>query len=157
MTCQDQAGVRAPARKIQCVTMMFFILTLLFLSLRQIITSYRNKFARLFSMITGNNADKLSLNKKLGSADFTLACLLDLPSSSEGQDILCSSFLLNPIHLIDLVRKFSSSILWGKSGEQSPVFSSPMTDLASALLRDGQYEAAKVPIYLCINHLFYYY
>ncbi|XP_020089864.1 nuclear pore complex protein NUP160 isoform X3 [Ananas comosus] len=99
--------------------------------------------SQLSSLHIGNNADKLSLNKKLGSVDFTLACLLDLPTSSEGQDILCSSFLLNPIHLIDLVRKFSSSILWGKSGEQSPVFSSPMTDLASVLLQDGQYEAAK--------------
>lgn len=139
-----------------CYNDVFHIYSVVSFPKTEIITSYRNKFARLFSMITGNNADKLSLNKKLGSVDFTLACLLDLPTSSEGQDILCSSFLLNPIHLIDLVRKFSSSILWGKSGEQSPVFSSPMTDLASVLLQDGQYEAAKVPIYLCINHFFNY-
>lgn len=99
--------------------------------------------SRLSSLHIGNNTDKRSLDGKLGSSDFTLACLLDFPSSSDGQDFLCSTLFPNPNKFIHSVRMLSSLIIWGRTGEESPLSSRPTIELASLLLRHGQYEAAE--------------
>lgn len=103
-----------------------------------------------FLQKTGN-ADKFSLRKKLGSLYFTQACLLDFPSFDSGQ-ISPSSFL-KLTDLIDLSRKFISSILWGKDHEYASIFSGFIAYLTPILVRHGQYEAAGV--YLLI-YLFCY-
>lgn len=99
-------------------------------------------------MVAGNKTDKRSLHGKLGSSDFTLACLLDFPCSSEGEDFLCSKSFPNPSKLIHFVQKFSSLVVWGKTGEELPFTSKPALELASLLLRHGQYEAAEVTVFL---------
>lgn len=110
----------------------------------------------IFSHIRkADNADKFSLRKKLGSLYFTQACLLDFPCLDGGQNYLCSSFL-NLTDLIDLSRKFISSILWGKDLEGAlSIFSGPIAYLTPILVRHGQYEAAEVYhlIYLFCNIL----
>ncbi|XP_072978371.1 nuclear pore complex protein NUP160 isoform X2 [Typha angustifolia] len=99
--------------------------------------------SRLSSLHIGNKDGNLLLDGKLGSSDFTLASLLNFPSSGEGQDFLCLSSLLNPSRLNHLVWNFFSLTLWGKTGEESPVFSCLPTHVISVLLRHGQYEAAE--------------
>ncbi|XP_078175498.1 SUPPRESSOR OF AUXIN RESISTANCE1 [Carex rostrata] len=100
-------------------------------------------FSSQLSSLQIDNADKFSLRKKLGSLYFTQACMLDFPCLDGGQNYLCSSFL-NLTDLIDLSRKFISSILWGKDLEGAlSIFSGPIAYLTPILVRHGQYEAAE--------------
>ncbi|XP_008801415.2 nuclear pore complex protein NUP160 [Phoenix dactylifera] len=109
--------------------------------------------SRLSSLNIGNKTDKRSLDGKLGSSDFTLACLLDFPCFSEGEDFLYSKSFPNPSKLIHLVQKFSSLVVWGKTGEEFPFSSKPTLELASLLLCHGQYEAAENLFLIIDAHL----
>ncbi|KAJ1698216.1 hypothetical protein LUZ63_006728 [Rhynchospora breviuscula] len=100
-------------------------------------------FSSQLSSLQIGDADKFSLRKRLGSIYFTQACLLDFPSLDGARDSLSSS-ILNLTDLIDLTRKFISSILWGKDSEcTASIFSGLITHLTPNLVRHGQYEAAE--------------
>uniref|UniRef100_N1QPW6 Nuclear pore complex protein NUP160 domain-containing protein n=1 Tax=Aegilops tauschii TaxID=37682 RepID=N1QPW6_AEGTA len=86
-------------------------------------------------------ADELSLHRKLGSSDFTLACLLDFPKSAEGDDL--SPCFPSPTEVINLVRRFSSSIMCRNSVDRVDSFLGSTINLAAVLIRHGQYEAAQ--------------
>ncbi|KAL6629816.1 hypothetical protein ACP70R_029581 [Stipagrostis hirtigluma subsp. patula] len=86
-------------------------------------------------------ADELSLHRKLGCSDFTLACLLDFPKSPEG-DVLSSCFP-SPAKVIDLVRRFISLIMCESDVEYVPTFLDSTINLSAVLIRHGQYEAAQ--------------
>ncbi|ONK68142.1 uncharacterized protein A4U43_C05F7880 [Asparagus officinalis] len=98
--------------------------------------------SRLSSLHIGNKADRRSLEENLGSSDFTLACLLDLPSSNEGQRFMCSKSFPSPCEFISSVRKFCSSIIGGRS--RDPISSSSTIGIASILLRHGQSDSLAV-------------
>lgn len=97
--------------------------------------------SRLSSLHIGNKVDRKSLDENLGSSDFTLACLLDLPSSTEGRQFIGSTSFPRPCEIISSVRKFCSLVIWGKSDD--PTSSSPTLAIACLLLRHGQCEAAE--------------
>ncbi|KAJ4792289.1 Nuclear pore complex protein NUP160 [Rhynchospora pubera] len=100
-------------------------------------------FSSQLSSLQIGDADKFSLRKRLGYIYFTQACLLDFPSLDGGRDSLSSS-ILNLTDLIDLTRKFISSILWGTDSEcTASIFSGLITHLTPNLVRHGQYEAAE--------------
>lgn len=86
-------------------------------------------------------ADELSLHRKLGSSDFTLACLLDFPKSAEGDDL--SPCFPSPTEVINLVRRFSSSIMCRNSVGRVDSFLGSTINLAAVFIRHGQYEAAQ--------------
>lgn len=95
-------------------------------------------------------ADELSLHRKLGSSDFTLACLLDFPKSAEG-DALSPCFP-TPAEVINLVRRFSSSIMCRSNVEHVDgfldtswvhSFLGSTINLAALFVRHGQYGAAE--------------
>ncbi|KAJ6835656.1 nuclear pore complex protein NUP160 [Iris pallida] len=99
--------------------------------------------SRLSSLHIGSKGDKRSLVERLGSSDFTLACLLGLPRSDEGHNGFCSIYFPKPREFIFSVRKFCSLIVWGEHMEESPTYSTTMIEIASLLLRHGQFEAAE--------------
>ncbi|KAI4964275.1 hypothetical protein ZWY2020_006756 [Hordeum vulgare] len=86
-------------------------------------------------------ADELSLHRKLGSSDFTLACLLDFPKSAEGDDL--SPCFPSPAKVINLVRRFSSSIMCRNSADHVDSFLGSTINLSAVFIRHGQYEAAQ--------------
>jgi nuclear pore complex protein Nup160 len=93
------------------------------------------------SIFTGK-ADDLSLHRKLGCSDFTLACLLEFPKSPEG-DVQLTRFP-SPVEIINLVRRFSCLILCGSNCEYVQPFFGSTIDLSAILIRHGQHEAALV-------------
>ncbi|WOL19781.1 hypothetical protein Cni_G28583 [Canna indica] len=97
--------------------------------------------SRLSLLHLGNKAGGNSWDAKLGSSDFTLACLFDFPfpDSFEGR----STCLPNPSKLNHFVLKFCSSIAWGLSDAEFNSSPIPTIELASLLLHHGQYEAAE--------------
>ena len=99
-----------------------------------------------FCPLSDNNADKRTWNEKLGKCDFTLACvlLLNIQSSSKDQSHLFVKCLPNPASLINSTREFTSWIMWGSTGEETPSFFSHSTELALILLKHGQYDAVEV-------------
>ncbi|CAM0946979.1 unnamed protein product [Alopecurus aequalis] len=86
-------------------------------------------------------ADEVSLHRKLGSSDFTLACLLDFPKFAEGNDL--SSCFPSPTEVIDLVRRFSSSIMCRNNFDHVDSFLGSTINLVAIFIRHGQYEAAQ--------------
>jgi nuclear pore complex protein Nup160 len=103
-------------------------------------------------------ADEVSLHRKLGSSDFTLACLLDFPKSAEGDHL--SACFPSTAEVIDLVRQFISSIMRRNNFDHANSFLGSTINLAAVFVRHGQYEAAQVPflftpkfiIYIFITH-----
>ena len=83
------------------------------------------------------------MHRKLGSSDFTLACLLDFPKSAEGDDL--SPCFPSPTEVIDLVRRFSSSIMSRNNFDHVDSFLGSTINLVAVFVRHGQYEAAQVP------------
>ncbi|KAI8023992.1 Nuclear pore complex protein NUP160 [Camellia lanceoleosa] len=100
---------------------------------------------QLSSLQIDNNIDKRSWSVNLGKCDFTLACilLLNFKSSSEDQAYLSVKCLPDPGSFISSVRNFTSWIMWGRTGEETPAFFSHSTELALLLLRHGQYDAVE--------------
>ncbi|XP_062224093.1 nuclear pore complex protein NUP160-like isoform X2 [Phragmites australis] len=98
-------------------------------------------FSYQLSSLQLGKADELSLHRKLGCSDFTLACLLDFPKSPEG-DVLSTCFP-SPAEVINLVRRFSHSIMCGSNVERVQTFSGSTINLSAVLVRHGQYEAAQ--------------
>ncbi|KAL6964532.1 hypothetical protein U1Q18_035584 [Sarracenia purpurea var. burkii] len=94
--------------------------------------------------MSDNNIDKRSWNEKLGKCDFTLACvlLLNIQRSSEDPSQIFVKFP-DPASFISSVRDFTSWIMWGGNGEESPSFFSHSTELALILLRHRQYGAVE--------------
>lgn len=99
--------------------------------------------SRLSSLHIGNISDKRSFDEKLGSSDFTLACLVDFPGAFGGQNFFSSSSFPVPSDFIQAVHMLCSSIIWGRTCEESPFSCRPRIELASRLLHHGQYEAAE--------------
>ncbi len=98
-----------------------------------------------YFILTGK-ADDLSLHRKFGCSYFTLACLLDFPKSADG-DVL-SPWFPNPTELVNLVRRFSGSIMSENIAGNADCFLSSTINLAAVLVRHGQYEAAQVSFLL---------
>ncbi|XP_066329314.1 nuclear pore complex protein NUP160-like isoform X1 [Miscanthus floridulus] len=98
-------------------------------------------FSYQLSSLQLGKADELSLHRKLGCSDFTLACLLDFPKSPEG-DVMSPCFP-SPAEVINLVRRFSSLIMCGRNFECVQTFSGYTINLSAVLIRHGQYEAAQ--------------
>ncbi|TVU33474.1 hypothetical protein EJB05_25294, partial [Eragrostis curvula] len=93
-------------------------------------------FSYQLSSLQLGKGDELSLHKKLGCSDFTLACLLDFAEFPE-RDVLPS-----PVEIISLVRRFSCSIMCGSNCEYvQPLFGS-IINLSAILVRHGQHEPA---------------
>ncbi|XP_047080549.1 nuclear pore complex protein NUP160 [Lolium rigidum] len=86
-------------------------------------------------------ADEVSLHRKLGSSDFTLACLLDFPKSAEGDHL--SACFPSTAEVIDLVRQFISSIMRRNNFDHANSFLGSTINLAAVFVRHGQYEAAQ--------------
>ncbi|EMS53650.1 hypothetical protein TRIUR3_25313 [Triticum urartu] len=106
-----------------------------------ILLFYDNNFIRSTCKRTMGIADERSLHRKLGSSDFTLACLLDFPKSAEGDDL--SPCFPSPTEVINLVRRFSSSIMCRNSVDCVDSFLGSTINLAAVFIRHGQYEAAQ--------------
>ncbi|KAL0919897.1 hypothetical protein M5K25_012023 [Dendrobium thyrsiflorum] len=98
--------------------------------------------SRLSSLHIGSKAVKRPSDGKLGLSGYTLAFLVDFPSFSEGDAKFLKSFLSSD-QLFRSVWKFSSLIVYGVTGNESSITSTPMIELASLLVRHGQYEAAE--------------
>ncbi|XP_015689514.1 nuclear pore complex protein NUP160 [Oryza brachyantha] len=98
-------------------------------------------FSYQLSSLQLGKADDLSLHRKFGCSDFTLACLLDFPKSADGN--VLSPWFPNPTELVNLVRRFSCSIMSGNSAGNVDSFLSSTINLAAVLVRHGQYEAAQ--------------
>lgn len=96
----------------------------------------------LFILSTGTKLVR-PWNGKLGSADFTLACLLEFPNSLEGLDVLDSISLPDLSKLNQLVHNFCSSFSSSFTVTEHNT-SNLILELASLLLRHGQYVAAEV-------------
>ncbi|PSS21659.1 Nuclear pore complex protein [Actinidia chinensis var. chinensis] len=101
--------------------------------------------SQLSSLQIDNNADKRTWTEKLGKCDFTLACvlLLNIQSSSKDRSHLFVKCLPDPASLINSSREFTSWIMWGSTGEETPSFFSHSTELALILLKHGQYDAVE--------------
>ncbi|KAJ0985190.1 hypothetical protein J5N97_003546 [Dioscorea zingiberensis] len=99
--------------------------------------------SRLSSLHIDSKPGKPSWDDKLGASDFPLACLLDIPVSSDGQGFLYMNKFPDPNQYIDCIWKLVSWIVRGETGEGSLLSTSPSIALASLLLRHGQYEAAE--------------
>ncbi|KAJ1277864.1 hypothetical protein BS78_04G035900 [Paspalum vaginatum] len=97
-------------------------------------------FSYQLSSLQLGKADELSLQRKLGCSDFTLACLLDFPKSPEG---VLSSCFPSPVEIINLVRRFSSLIVRGRNFESVQTFLGSTINLSAVLIRHGQYESAQ--------------
>ena len=96
-----------------------------------------------------SNIDRKSWNERLGKCDFTLAfmLLLNIRSSSGDLSHLSLRSLPSPRSFISSVRDFTSWMIWGSTGEESSAFFSHSTELASILLKHGQYDAVEVCLY----------
>ncbi|KAK2978945.1 hypothetical protein RJ640_008726 [Escallonia rubra] len=101
--------------------------------------------SQLSSLQIDSDAGKKSWNEKVGKCDFTLAFILFLnsQSSSEDQSHLAFGSLPDPGSLINSVRDFTSWMIWGQTGEESPAFFSHSTELALILLKHGQCDAVE--------------
>uniref|UniRef100_A0A0D9VC52 Uncharacterized protein n=1 Tax=Leersia perrieri TaxID=77586 RepID=A0A0D9VC52_9ORYZ len=110
-------------------------------------------FSYQLSSLQLGKADDLSLHRKFGRSDFTLACLLDFPKSADG-DVL-SPWFPNPSELVNLVRRFTGSIMSGNSAENVDSFLSSTINLAAVLVRHGQYEAAQSLLGILETHMNY--
>ncbi|KAK1303809.1 hypothetical protein QJS10_CPB11g01906 [Acorus calamus] len=99
--------------------------------------------SQLSSLHIDNKNGKLSLEKKLGTYGFSLACMLNFPKSPDDVGLLASSLLPPPSKFISLLRSFISWIIWGGTVENSSVSISPTIELASTLLNHGQYKSAE--------------
>uniref|UniRef100_A0A0E0CFG1 Uncharacterized protein n=1 Tax=Oryza meridionalis TaxID=40149 RepID=A0A0E0CFG1_9ORYZ len=98
-------------------------------------------------------ADDLSLHRKFGCSYFTLACLLDFPKSADG-DVL-SPWFPNPTELVNLVRRFSGSIMSENIAGNADCFLSSTINLAAVLVRHGQYQAAQSLLGILDTHMNY--
>lgn len=93
-----------------------------------------------------SNNDRKSWNKRLGKCDFTLALMLlvNIQSSSGDLSQLSLRSLPSPHSFISSGQEFTSWIIWGSTGDESSAFFSHSTELASILLKYGQYDAVEV-------------
>ena len=121
------------------------MLILLYKSLKLVCACCSKKTVYCYLSFTGK-VDELSLHRKLGCPDFTLACLLDFPKCPEG-DVMSPCFP-SPAEVINLVRMFSSLILCGRNSEGVQTFLGSTINLSAILIRNGQYEAAQVQIFV---------
>uniref|UniRef100_A0A0D9YM82 Uncharacterized protein n=1 Tax=Oryza glumipatula TaxID=40148 RepID=A0A0D9YM82_9ORYZ len=110
-------------------------------------------FSYQLSSLQLGKADDLSLHRKFGCSYFTLACLLDFPKSADG-DVL-SPWFPNPTELVNLVRRFSGSIMSENSAGNADCFLSSTINLAAVLVRHGQYEAAQSLLGILDIHMNY--
>lgn len=101
--------------------------------------------SQLSSLQIDSNIDRKSWNERLGKCDFTLAfmLLLNIRSSSGDLSHLSLRSLPSPRSFISSVRDFTSWMIWGSTGEESSAFFSHSTELASILLKHGQYDAVE--------------
>ncbi|XP_077233386.1 SUPPRESSOR OF AUXIN RESISTANCE1 isoform X2 [Tasmannia lanceolata] len=101
--------------------------------------------SRLSSLHIDNKTDKRSWDEKLGTRNFTLACILlrNFPGSSENHGYFSSRYFPDPNNFISSIRNFSSWIVWGSTTEESQASFSHGTELAILLLKHGQYEAVE--------------
>ncbi|GLU00178.1 hypothetical protein SLE2022_175620 [Rubroshorea leprosula] len=101
--------------------------------------------SQLSSLHIGSNTNKKLWNEKLGKPDFTLASILlpNIQSSSVDERCLSLGYLPNPHDIISMVQKFTSWIIFGKVGDESPSFLRRSITLSLILLRHGQYDALK--------------
>lgn len=101
--------------------------------------------SQLSSLQIDNKTDRRPWNEKLGKCDFTLAFILSLTfHTSSGDPSQPSSHCLpNPQEIVNLVRGFTSWIIWGKTGEESTSFLRRSSEIALILLRHGQYGAVE--------------
>ncbi|KAL5715188.1 hypothetical protein ACHQM5_017047 [Ranunculus cassubicifolius] len=97
---------------------------------------------RLSSLHIDSNTIKRSWNEKLGTCDFTVACLLYLSSRNSSEDLtyISSRSFPGPNDIICSVQNFSSWIIWGETGEESSSFFNRSIELGKILLKHGQYE-----------------
>uniref|UniRef100_A0A0D3F0K2 Uncharacterized protein n=1 Tax=Oryza barthii TaxID=65489 RepID=A0A0D3F0K2_9ORYZ len=110
-------------------------------------------FSYQLSSLQLGKADDLSLHRKFGCSYFTLACLLDFQKSADG-DVL-SPWFPNPTELVNLVRRFSGSIMSENSAGNVDCFLSSTINLAAVLVRHGQYEAAQGLLGILDTHMNY--
>uniref|UniRef100_A0A0E0G120 Uncharacterized protein n=1 Tax=Oryza nivara TaxID=4536 RepID=A0A0E0G120_ORYNI len=110
-------------------------------------------FSYQLSSLQLGKADDLSLHRKFGCSYFTLACLLDFPKSADG-DVL-SPWFPNPTELVNLVRRFSGSIMSENIAGNADCFLSSTINLAAVLVRHGQYEAAQSLLGILDTHMNY--
>ncbi|KAF5204861.1 Nuclear pore complex protein [Thalictrum thalictroides] len=91
---------------------------------------------RLSSLHIDSSTIRRSWNEKLGTCDFTLACLLFLCSQNSPEDLVffSSRSFPGPKEIISTVHNFSSWVIWGGN---RPI------ELGMILLRHGQYEAVE--------------
>ncbi|XP_042378820.1 nuclear pore complex protein NUP160-like [Zingiber officinale] len=89
-------------------------------------------------------------NGKLGSADFTLACLLEFPNSLEGLEVLDSTSLPDLSKLNQLVHNFCSSFSSSFTVVEHTT-SNLIIELASLLLHHGQYVASE-NLFVIMDH-----
>ncbi|KAG5228130.1 nuclear pore complex protein [Salix suchowensis] len=101
--------------------------------------------SQLSSLQIDNKTDRRSWNEKLGKCGFTLAFILSqtFQSSSGDPSQPSSQCLPNPQEIVNLVRGFTSWIIWGKTGEESTSFLRRSSEIALILLRHGQYGAVE--------------
>ncbi|CAK7335902.1 unnamed protein product [Dovyalis caffra] len=101
--------------------------------------------SQLSSLQIDNKTDRRSWNEKLGKCDFTLAFILLLTFQNSSGDPSQPSLqcLPNPQEIVNLVRDFTSWIIWGKTGEESTSFLRRSSEIALILLRHGQYGAVE--------------
>eukprot|EP00257_Ricinus_communis_P019155 XP_015578065.1 nuclear pore complex protein NUP160 isoform X1 [Ricinus communis] len=101
--------------------------------------------SQLSALQIDGSIDKRSWNDKLGKCNFTLAFILSttIQTSCEDPHQHCSQNLPSPQNILDLVRNFTSWIIWGKSGEESNSFLKRSNELALILLKHSQYDAAE--------------
>ncbi|GLT27531.1 hypothetical protein SLA2020_025180 [Shorea laevis] len=99
--------------------------------------------SQLSSLHIGSNTNKKLWNEKLGKPDFTLASILlpNIQSSSVDERCLSLGYLPSPHDIISMVQKFTSWIIFGKVGDESPSFLRRSITLSLILLRHGQYDA----------------
>ncbi|KAK3022159.1 hypothetical protein RJ639_045354, partial [Escallonia herrerae] len=111
--------------------------------------------SQLSSLQIDSDAGKKSWNEKVGKCDLTLAFILFLnsQSSSEDQSHLAFGSLPDPGSLINSVRDFTSWMIWGQTGEESPAFFSHSTELALLLLKHGQCDAVEYLLSIVDAHI----
>jgi hypothetical protein len=89
------------------------------------------------------------------SLDPYIGLLLDFPKSAEGGHL--SACFPSPAEVIDLVRRFSSSIVCSNNFDHVDSFLGSTINLAAVFIRHGQYEAAQVPFSVCTPEIHYIY
>ncbi|KAF9603749.1 hypothetical protein IFM89_037835 [Coptis chinensis] len=101
--------------------------------------------ARLSSLHIDSSTIGRSWNEKLGTCDFTLACLLFLSSETSSEDpaYFSSIYFPSPNDILRSAQNHASWIIWGGTNKSSAFFNHTI-ELILILLRHGQYEAVEI-------------